>query len=983
MFAEPGPRIFALTPGADFARAFAAGLRARAARLAPEGVARIEILTHARRAAAALNLALAEAFGPDALLPTVGLVTEVAERPDAPALPPAVSALRRRLRLSELVRAFLMRREGLAPLSARFDLAASLASFLDEMQGAAIAPSRLAELDLGEHAAHWQATRDFLGIIASAWPEILAESEVGALDPEARQRRAVEALALRWQAAPPGHPVIVAGSTGSRPATALLMEAVAGLPQGALVLPGLDRHLPAGIWEALGPDHPQAAIAGVLRRLGREAPALPLWHGEEARPAWNRLLSLALRPAPVTDAWLDAVPELRPGLAGATAHVSLIEAESPREEALAIALAMREALERPGQRVALVTPDRVLARQVTAALARWEIRPDDAAGRPLSLTPPGIFLRQVARLAGGAPAADAFVALLKHPLCGGEGARRRDHMLLVSVLEAALRREALPHVGTAWLRRWAEGLPEGSLGWVEWLAASLEGLDAAGELPIEARAAALRQAAERLSAGPGGDAPRLWRRADGEAALALLAGLEAEAATGATLGPGELARLLESLMEGINVPPSDPGEAPDARVLILGNREARIETADRVILGGLNDGVWPALPGADPWLSRPMRAALGLAMPERQVGLAAHDFQTAAGAAELILSRARRLGGATAIASRWLIRLGNLLEGAGEEGKAALEAMRARGAEWLGLARALDRPEAPLPPAMRPAPRPPVVARPRRLPVTRIGTLIRDPYAIYAEFVLGLLPLDPLGRLRDARDRGRALHAVLERFLVETQAGLPGDARALLDRIAAEEIDRATPWAAERRLWRGRLARAADWFLEGEARRRAEGVALQVEGGGRLEFGLPAGPFTLTAKADRIDRLADGTLAILDYKTGSPPTPAQERAFDRQLWLEAAIAEAGGFRGVPAAPVSRMAYLGLTGGREGGKERRIEPGAGEVAQAFGRFVGVMARYDDPATAYVSRLRPAFLRYDGPYDHLARRLEWEDAEEAEE
>jgi inactivated superfamily I helicase/RecB family exonuclease len=961
----PGPHLYGLPPGADFPRALAEGLRGRLAGARPEAVARVEIIVNARRTAARLLPALARAFGPDALLPAVRVVGGLADHPDAPVPGPPVDPLRRLLDLSELVRALLRRRGDLAPESARFELAAALAGLLDELQGAGIDPAALASLDVGDHARHWETSLAFLRIVTEAWPAILVEAGGAAADPEARLRAAIEGLAARWRTAPPDHPVILAGSTGSRPGTALLMQAVAALPAGAVVLPGFDANLPPAAWSALTPEHPQAAIGAVLAGLGAGPGDVRPW-ADAAEPcaARNRLVSVALRPPPATDAWLAEVPGLRPALAAATEGLTLIEAESQREEALAVALRLRAGVEGGGA-AALVTPDRALARRVTAELARWDLRPDDSAGRPLALTPPGLFLRLLLRLDAAAPQADRLVALLKHPLAGGEGAARGAHMLAVARLEQHLREAGLPTAPRAALGPWA---------------AAFDRLLPASEQPLAERVAGLAAAAEALAGGP-----RLWGRSDGRAARGLLDRIAAAAAgRGPLLDAPAFARLLDSLLAAENVPPADPDSAPDPRLRILGNREARIETAPLVILGGLNEGVWPGLPAADPWLSRPMRAALGLGPPERQVGLAAHDFATAAGAAEVVLTRAKRADGAPTLASRWLLRLVNLLGGCGAEGQAALAAMQARGTAWLRLARALDRPEAPVPPEGRPAPRPPVAVRPRSLSATRVETLIRDPYAIYAERILRLKPLEPLGRLPDARDRGMLVHAILKRFVEGLPPGpaLPADARDRLLAIAEAEIASAVPWAAERRLWRGRLARAADWFLAGEAERRAGGEVAATEIRGRLELALPAGPFALTARADRIDRLADGSLAIIDYKTGSPPSVKQEAAFARQLWIEAAMAEAGGFEGIAPARVAAMLYLGLTGSGDGGVAREIRPEPAAVAGNHARMIRLLGRFDDPATPYPSRTRVALARAPGDYDHLARVGEWEPGEEDE-
>ncbi len=967
MFATPGPRIFTLPPGADVPAALAAGLMARLDGAAPEALARVRIIANTRRAARGIATALAAAASP-ALLPRVQVIEDLADHPDAPEdLPPAIDPLRRRLHLVTLVRAYLDRSGEGGPLAARFDLAARLEALLDELAEAGIDPAAVVALDTGAHAAHWQRTARFLGILTGAWPAILAEA--GRIDGAARQRALVQHLAGVWATRPPAHPVILAGSTGSRPVTRALMRAVAGLPQGAIVLPGVDPHLSPEVWAALGPDHPQAALGGVFEMFGTAPGAAAPWHGVEAEPRRARLLSHALRPAPVTDGWRAAIPTLAPDVAAATAGLTLVEAARPGEEALAIALILRGALERGLARAALVTPDRALARRVATALGRWGIVPDDTAGRPLALTPPGIFLRLLARLAGAPPRAEALVELLKHPLAG---AVRPAHVAAITALERHLRREALPLLDLPALAAWGA---DAHGAWGRGVADALAPLAPPGEAPFATRAADLLAAATALS----GD--RAFAQEDGAAAHSLLARLAATADLPMQLGAPEFSRALDTEMAGVDV--RAPGFRPEPRIAILGALEARIEGAPLMVLGGLTEGTWPNPPGADPWLSRPMRAALGLAPPERQLGLSAHDFQSAFGAAEVVLTRALRAVGSPTVASRWLTRFENLVAGLGGNGTAALGAMRARGAAWIAAARALDAPDTVVPPAPRPAPRPPVPARPRSLSVTEIETLIRDPYAVYARRVLGLRPLDPLGRPPDARDRGTVIHHILARFAREVPGPLPPDAALRLRLIGEAEIAARIPWPAERRLWRGRLLRSIDWFVAGEAARRAAGRTVAVEMAGAAEIALPGGPFTLTAKADRIDAQGDGTLAVYDYKTGPPPTEAQVEHFARQLWLEAGMAEAGGFPGLAPAPVGRLAYLGVTGAGEGGAETAILPGAGDVAAQWARFRGLMARHDDPETPYVSRLRPLLITHAGDYDHLARVGEWSIGAEGEE
>jgi RecB family exonuclease len=411
--------------------------------------------------------------------------------------------------------------------------------------------------------------------------------------------------------------------------------------------------------------------------------------------------------------------------------------------------------------------------------------------------------------------------------------------------------------------------------------------------------------------------------------------------------------------------------------MIWGTQEARVQGADLVILGGLNEGIWPAAPRPDPWLSRPMRERLGLPSQDREIGLSAHDFLQGAARSEVILTRARKIEGTPTVASRWLIRLENLLGGLGEG--AALAAMRARGEALLGLVALVHQPGSPVVHAPRPMPRPPVDKRPRQLSVTQIETLIRDAYAIYARKILELKPLDPLGHPPDFRERGTVVHAILERFVAATRDRMPepAAARAILmeaaDAVLADEV----PWPDTRRIWRARIGRFASWFLHGEAARRTAGRPEGLEIRGAMDVAVPGGKFVLTAKADRIDRLAGGGAAIFDYKTGAPPSKRQiELGFNQQLHLQAAILLQGGFEGMGALVAHRGAYLGLTGSGDGGAERVVDDLPGQVALHLKRLQAMIAAYDRLETAYISRGRPEKQSFEGDYDHLARRGEWE-------
>lgn len=961
-----GPRLYGLPPGADFPARVAAGLRARLSSAPPEALARVEVYVNTRRMQRRLGTLLA---GPaPLLLPRLRLVTELGA--DAALdLPPAASPLRRRLELARLVLGLLEREPDLAPRSAAFALADSLARLMDEMQGEGVEPAALHALDVSQLSEHWARSRRFL--------EIVERYLAGAApDTEARQRAAVQRLAARWAEAPPAHPVIVAGSTGSRGATALFMAAVAKLPQGAVILPGFDFDLAPETWAGLGgeagrppaEDHPQYRFARLAELLNVTPAAVRAWDdGPAPNPARNRLVSLALRPAPATDAWLGEGPQLS-GLAEATADLSLIEAPDPRREAVALALRLRQAAE-DGQTAALVSPDRMLTRRVAAALDRWGIEPDDSAGRPLALSPPGRFLLHTAAIFGRKIGAEALLALLKHPLCHS-GAGRGEHLRHSRDLELHLRRHGPPFPGPEHVAEFAARKPDAAA-WAGWLGGRLSGLSGAEPLPLETHVARHRALSEALAAGTEAMPSGLWQEKAGEKARAAMDELAREARHGGTLTASDYLALLRTLLQGREV--RDPVR-PHPGVMIWGTLEARVQGADLVILAGLNDGTWPEVPPPDPWMNRRMRLDAGLLLPERRIGLAAHDFQLAIAAREVVLSRALRDAEAETVPSRWLNRLMTLMGGIAPD---RLQAMRERGAEALALAEALEDPGPAVPRARRPAPRPPVAARPAALSVTEVQTLIRDPYAIYARHVLGLRPLDPLRQTPDARIRGSALHRVLEVFVRDVwpeAADREAAFRETVARVLAEEA----PWPAARAAWAARLDRVAAWFLATEAERQARERAAGFEVKGRLPVGDTG--LTLTGKADRIALLEDGRAAIYDYKSGSPPTEKQQRSFDKQLPLLAALAERGAFEGLDAVEVARIAHIAL-GAKPEVAERALAPGEADAAwMGLARLIGA---YESRGRGYLSRR--ALERERGreavrDYDHLARFGEWDTSED---
>ncbi len=973
MFDAAAPHVFTLPPGVDFATELVRGLQDRLAEGPAEQMARLRLFVNSQR----MRRRIVQVFTASGaqFLPQIRVVTEICLDPLAD-LTPKVTPLRRRLDLARLIARLLEAQPDLAPRSALFDLADSLATLLGEMQGEGVSAEAVGQLDVSSHSAHWARAKEFLKIVAS----LMADPG----DEPARQRAAALRLAAEWQANPPADPILIAGSTGSRGATAILMQAAARLAKGAVVLPGFDADLPDAVWQAMddaltAEDHPQYRFRKLMDALKISRADLRPWRMTKPADAnRNRLISLSLRPAPVTDQWLVEGAEL-PDLLPTTRDMTLIEAASPREEALAIALILRQAVE-SGTPAALITPDRGLTRRVAAALDLWRIAPDDSAGQPLALSAPGRLLRHIAFEFGRTMTADGLLTLLKHPLAGS-GDARGAHLRFTRELELELRRKGPAFPTGAAVMDWAAKRKDAGIrDWAESLANVLDRLAVPALDSLQNHVLRHIRVAEALARGT--DAAghgKLWLNIDGEASLDLMQGLQAEAPFGDAMTPAGYCDLFEMQIRQGEVREAFTGHP---LIAFYGHREAREMRADLVILGGLTDGIWPAAADPDPWLNRKMRKDAGLLLPERQIGLAAHDYQQAVAAKTVILSRSLRDAEAETVPSRWLNRLCNLMAGLpGQGGPEALAAMRGRGQVWLQRAAVLERAspaqldDPRLRPAPRPAPRPPVKDRPKRLSLTRIATLIRDPYAIYARYMLNLQPLDPLRPKPDQRDRGNALHEILEVFVKERPATEElVAARLRLTQTAGRVLAEHTPFPSARLLWLARLERAADHFLRQDSKHG--GTALMIEGTGSIR--LSEADFTLFGTPDRIDELADGRLHLIDYKSGSPPTRIQQKLFDKQLLLAAALVEKGGFASLGPREVARISYIGLGSGE---KVVETEIAAAELDELWRRFVELIQNYAKPATGYAARRAIFEQRYPLDYDHLSRFGEWQMSDHA--
>ncbi len=1097
------PNIFNVAPGRPFLETVARAIldghlpTAGSAKPDPLDLPSMTILLPTRRAARALQEGFLKVTGGRAmLLPAIrpiaeteeeaGLIESFARGLDASemlSLPPAVGKLERQLVLTELVAAWssALRRaaaddEGdLSPAVAMPGagtpaqsalLAHDLATLMDAVETENVSLAELSELVPQELSEHWQKTLDFLKIVTMYWPAKL--NERGLLSPMDRRNQLILAEARRLTSHPPAAPVIIAGVTGSIPATAELMRAVLSLPNGAIVMPALDQGLDEASWQRLSgrtrserspmhapartpqqsavqatidqphPEHPQFGFQMLLTRLGltradvAELPGEPL---EPQRVARNRLISEAMRPAGSMEQWRTYVRNAdMMTVAAALSGVNLIEAPTAEDEAETVALILREAAETPGRTAALVSPDRLLARRVAIRLESWGIRVDDSAGRPFGKTVPGTFLDLVVNAWEARFAPAELMALLKHPLTrlglSAGDVRRTSRNLEVAAFRAPYLGNGLAALDTAVERAAHASTPDSTerrhatvrrMNDRDWAAVrdlvqrltkafaplteARQGTDDSKMLPLRVLAAAHVAAAEAIAAPfvehspepvaaknlDNRDQPQLfpeaeaadtvasplWQGEAGEAAWMFFESLEDPALPETRLDPADYADFYRTLIAGETVRSRVPVHP---RLSIWGPFEARLQQTDVMILGSLNEGTWPAAADPGAWLNRPMRQKLGLPSPEEEIGRAAHDLTTFFGAATVILTRADKVDGVPRVASRWLLRLDALLNGLGLGHALKPET------PWLAWARARDH-IAQLTPTASPEPRPPLELRPRRASVSDIETWVANPYAIFARKILRLDPLPAIGAVPGPQEKGQIIHLALSRFTERHPEKLPDDVVGAFIAAAAEVIRDYREEPRVRAFWLPRLQRFAEWFAASEAERRTGVTRLLAEVSAAHVLNVPGGPFTLSARADRIDVLAAGAL-VTDYKTGQlPGDPAVRSGAAPQLPLEAAMILEGAFKGLAPMPVAGLRYIRATGAEPPGEERLIKLKGGDwaslAASAMDGATRLITEFDDPATPFRALRRPRFKYEYDDYAHLARVGEWtaDDSEEA--
>lgn len=990
--ADP-PRFFSVDPGRPFLKDLTEGLLT-SFDLEALHISDAEIFLPTRRAARALGetfFEAAKARGEAAtLLPRIRPIGDVDEdtlslflgdAEDELELLPPVSAMERKLVLAQMVaqkdEAYSGQKNWFAALSAANELAKILDSFYTEE----IPFSSIKSLVPDRFAEHWQQSLKFLEIVTDMWPAYL--QNIGRSDPSMRRAQLIHAQADRFADTCPAHPIIIAGTTGSAPSVARLMSVVAQLPKGSVILPGFDRKLASEHgWDQIDAPHPQAGLKSLLEKIDIPPAQIIPWHNSGSGSRRSSLLSLALRPASATDDWRHLIKEettLDPNFIAATQGLRLIDAADEEEEANAIALLMRETLETPKKTAMLVTPDRDLSRRVAAKMRRWDVLVDDSAGVPFHNSQRGTFLRLVAQWLCEPKNCTALVALLRHPLARnglGAGEAQKTTNLFDSLLRgleppgSALLslQSAIGEVRNDQDRDLAanalNNLNKAFDGWASKAATNFADL-----LDGHMMAAEIIAATPDM---PGGEC--LWQDDDGQAATTLIADLR-EANISIAISRADYPSIFTQIVASTVTRRRTPAHP---QLSILGPLEARLQTADLVILGGLNEGIWPGDAAIDPFLSRPMRQEINLPSPERRIGLSAHDFAQLAASDDVVLTRAGRTGGTPTKPSRWIVRLRNIISGT--KGNTRLDQSQ----KFAYLSATLDAPDhvAPVGP---PKFAPPLAARPKSLYVTRIGKLLRDPYGVYASQILKLRKRDKLGEPFAARHLGELFHTIFELFANAHPTSMPKNPKQELQRLFDEHAPRYGYGAFERAFWGGNAEETLSWFADFHEQSLSYGAPVIIEGEGACEIEIAGETFTLKARADRIDAMTGRDFFVFDYKSKSMPSFKQIKSdFNPQLPLTALIAEQGGFQNLNASKIGGFYYLRFL--QRHNDEKKNKVGAtGDDARAAVRDAELGLRtlidyYQNPDTCYLSQPRPEFTDDWGDYDHLARRREWSTKDE---
>lgn len=996
---KPVPRVYSIAPGGkfmpDLAQEIISGFPFADRHKVQPPLQQWSIFLPTRRSARLLGSLLFEASGQSALLlPAIKPIGDI----DDELLSFDAHALEVKQAISKTGQVFLLldvltdwavqnpqisiAREIQNSHSQSLNLAKSLLKLIDQIETEETGFKNLADAYDADLSEHRNSILSLLGLLNVELPQRLDNENL--IGPSARRSLLIRLEAQRIATLKSKGPIIAAGSTGTIPATRALLKSIAYHEHGAVILPGLDLDMTEDDWQQIGFDHPQYALQLLIADMGiTRDHVVSLGSANTPR---NRLSAELMRPSATAEKWHTILKSRNAETKQAIEGLRIVAAPDRHIEARAIALIMREALETPHRTAALVTPDRDLAKRVAAELQRWNIAISDTAGEPLINHGLASLAALVLQAITSQFAVSDLLAVLSHANCT-LGLERARHLQILRNLEIAVLRGYSSGHGIATLQHAFNRahVARQRKARQHMLAALLQDDDWVEMARFVARAVALFEpliadAAQSFDVqleqfqnvlqtlAPDAD----WTSLENQAFADFLEELNHESHRLAACSLAALAMIVLPLLREQKFKPVGPSHP---RLAIYGVLEARFMPTDVLILGGLNEGIWPSQPDPGPWLNRPMRHIFGMQQPEREIGVSAHDFVQALGYETVYLTFAQRIGGSPQIPSRWILRLQTMLEGAN------LEIAAVTDEKWVALAKHLDA-SASLSPQAMPRPMPPVATRPVRYSVTEVEKLIRDPYSIYAKRLLKLEPLPDLLREPDAALRGTLFHQALGEWNAAQPHALHDD--SLVHLIAAgERAFKAFENDPEiSRFWKNRFRRMAQFVNHHESELRPNVFQVFAELDGKIEFLIDGQPHVLSARADRIDLLNDGTAQILDYKSGEAPSSKQVvSGISPQLPLEAAILESGGFANFKNCSVSELLYIQISGRTPPGKITEIKPGkesnvSALASEQLAGFKTLLTRFRNLDHPYSPRLAIEREEELTDFDHLSRYLEWQ-------
>lgn len=886
-------------------------------------------------------------------------------------IPPAIHPVQREMLLSKTIQKL---HHGSLSIEQALDLANALGQFLDQIIIDQLSFDKLEKIVPVKFAEHWQITLDFLKILSEYWPQILHES--GVIDMAERRNRLLKTQSDIWEKQRPQNLIIAAGSTGSVPASAALMKTIANLPNGKVIIPGLDHDMDEENWNNIGFSHHQYPLKRLLNRLDIERKNVRIWNASstaftERETLWREAFLPQKNGKSVQPAQLK-----KQIYEQALNGLKLYACENIAEEAMSIAITIRQQLESPSNNILFVTPNRYLASKVALLCKRWGLKIDDSAGLALSQTSPAIFMMTLCDLIKNDITPATLLAFLKHHAfqITGNVDDTYDHKnTLNRKLDLALR--GVPR-GSGWsaIEEKIKVYPDSNelLTYIENIQSTISSLSTLEKSVhpfkkyVHAHIQAIQNCVEQ----------NFWDNEYTRQIISLLSSLLTY------YGDEELdfdgySSLLGYYLKNTALR-SYFGQHP--RIRILGQLEARLCDADLIILGGLNEGNWPRENEHDSFLSRPMRSDFGLTPLDVQTGLSAHDFVQLASKKNIILTRSNNDDSGPATPSRWWKKLENILHAAGID----LETIKDR--QITSYAGMIDKPDD-ITPAQRSAPQPPVNLRPKRLSVTQIEKWSKNPYSIFAQYILNLKPLDDIEKEIDAAENGTILHRIFEIYIEKYPNHIPENSLdKCMEILASIDLPNKKD-TTENPFWMQKIKNQITAFIDNEKQWRHIYKARTLGKEAKGVLSIAKHQFQLSGIADRIDMINDGEIAIIDYKSGGQFSVKKlEQGEYPQLPLLAMMSEEGCFNKIAANTPAYLGYWVFPATQDSIKQTALNNEKHDIRTLIdstqSHLDDLLNLFSKNGAKYYATPHNAYaLRYND-YSDLERQKEWADASDQE-